>query len=377
MPDISFVVTARNDNHGGGFLQRFHLFMEGLATLAEKHGLNAELILVEWNPPQDTPGLMDAVRWRRSLAPLHVRVITVTPELHTRFPNSDRIPIFQMIAKNVGIRRACGRFVLATNVDLLFSDELIRFLAQGRLNPECLYRVDRYDVDKNVPHNAPVEEQIRYCRNNVLRIHKRGRTVTLHSNSPGYITQRARQLGLRTWLGSISRRIGNHLSGYSILNAHTNACGDFTLMSRERFHALRGYPEFPTWSMHIDSLLCFMALFSGLKEVVLKDPMRVYHIEHGMAWAMLSPEQKVSRFMEVPWIDWGVVTDIVARMLQEKRIPVLNQEDWGLGKMDLPESHYGSILLQETGMPAGKDLSPLWSISLPREDEEKISSMMR
>jgi len=43
-----------------------------------------------------------------------------------------------MIAKNVGIRRARGRFVLCTNVDLLFSDKMVRFLAFGRLDERCM-----------------------------------------------------------------------------------------------------------------------------------------------------------------------------------------------------------------------------------------------
>ena len=33
-----------------------------------------------------------------------------------------------MIAKNAGIRRARGQFVLATNIDIIFSNELVGFL---------------------------------------------------------------------------------------------------------------------------------------------------------------------------------------------------------------------------------------------------------
>ena len=45
-------------------------------------------------------------------------------ELHARYPHGDALPLYQMIAKNVGIRRARGQFVLATNIDILFSNEL-------------------------------------------------------------------------------------------------------------------------------------------------------------------------------------------------------------------------------------------------------------
>src|SRR5205823_5846648 len=62
------------------------------------------------------------------------------------------------------------------------------------------------------------------------------------------------------------------------IRLHTNACGDFTLMSREDWLRLRGYPELPIFSLHIDSLLLYMAHWTGIAEVVL--PYRVYHVEH-------------------------------------------------------------------------------------------------
>ena len=49
---------------------------------------------------------------------------------------------------------------------------------------------------------------------------------------------------------------------------HTNGCGDFTLMSRDAWFALRGYPELPTFSMFIDSLFVYMAYWHGLKALV-------------------------------------------------------------------------------------------------------------
>jgi len=41
--------------------------------------------------------------------------------------------LYQMIAKNAGIRRARGEYVLATNIDILFSSELACFFAARRL----------------------------------------------------------------------------------------------------------------------------------------------------------------------------------------------------------------------------------------------------
>jgi len=78
---------------------------------------------------------------------------------------------------------------------------------------------------------------------------------------------------------------------------HTNGCGDFTLLSRDDWFALRGYPEFPIWPMHLDSLLCYAAHHAGIKEVVLREPMRIFHIEHrsGAGWTPEGEKERLAR----------------------------------------------------------------------------------
>jgi len=201
--DLSVVVTARNDDHGGNLLHRMQLFVNGLLEQGQRHQLKAELVLVEWNPPPDRPRLREALSWPMEKGPCTVRVIEVPPEIHKRFRFSDVLPLFQMIAKNVGIRRAGGKFVLATNIDLLFSDELMRFLASGRLRKGQMYRVDRYDVPADVPSAAPIEAQLEYCRQNVIRINAREGTDNLQTGQFHWIYQKDWRVklseGLQDW----------------------------------------------------------------------------------------------------------------------------------------------------------------------------------
>src|SRR5262249_28099540 len=72
--------------------------------------------------------------------------------------------------------------------------------------------------------------------------------------------------------------------GYPLLQ--TNACGDFTLLAREVWFAMRGYAELDIFSMHLDSLLCHAAHHGGAQECLLGEPMRIFHIEHaaGSGW---------------------------------------------------------------------------------------------
>ncbi|MEW5722872.1 MAG: hypothetical protein AB1896_07175 [Thermodesulfobacteriota bacterium] len=242
---LSLVVTTRNDDHGGNMLERMQVFLDLLAAQTHRTGARLELIVVEWNPPPDSPSVADALRWPEG-TPLRCRVITVPGNLHRRFENSERIRLFQMIAKNVGLRRARGRFILATNIDVLFSDELVFLFSRENLDPECVYRLDRFDVPSDLAaRRVPPEEVLEYCRRHVIRVHRREQRPI-----------------------------------------HTNACGDFTLMAKEKWLGLMGYPELPLWSIYLDSILLVGAVAGGLKEVVLGPPYRMYHIDHDLGWAV-------------------------------------------------------------------------------------------
>jgi hypothetical protein len=172
-PYLSLVVTARNDDHGGNLLGRMQAFINGWLNQARRCELPSELIIVEWNPPADRPRLAEALRWPVEPGPCLVRIIEVPAELHRRYAHSAALPLYQMIGKNVGIRRARGQFVLATNIDILFSSELMAFLSERRLDPGRMYRIDRYDAMSGVPVDGTPEEQLAYCRSHLIRINRR------------------------------------------------------------------------------------------------------------------------------------------------------------------------------------------------------------
>lgn len=169
-PLLSIVATSRNDDHGHNLLRRTQIYVNCVINQCKRHNVAAELVLVDWNPPTDRPGLGDVLQWPADPSPCQVRVIQVPPELHDRFRHSDQLPLYQMIAKNVGIRRARGRFVLATNIDIVFNDELFAYFAAGQLEEGCLYRIDRHDVESDVPLEKSLDEQLAYCRTHLVRV---------------------------------------------------------------------------------------------------------------------------------------------------------------------------------------------------------------
>jgi hypothetical protein len=180
-------------------------FVNGWLNQARRHDIPSELIIVEWNPPPDRPRLAQALRWPEDGGPCAVRIIEVPPEVHSRYPHGSALPLYQMIGKNVGIRRARGKFVLATNIDILFSSELAAFLAQRTLDTGRMYRIDRHDVMSDVPVDADPEDQLAYCRTHLIRINRREGTFPASSDgSPSNVD------GLSDSMGSISGPPGGH-----------------------------------------------------------------------------------------------------------------------------------------------------------------------
>jgi hypothetical protein len=123
---------------------------------------------------------------------------------------------------------------------------------------------------------------------------------------------------------------------------HTNACGDFTLMAREHWVDLRGYAEFDLYSMNIDSLLCCAAHYAGIREEMLEDPIRIYHIEHdmGSGWTPEGQKRLFDRLTAkgIGWLDWPVVTSWATEMERLGSTMIFNRENWGLADDDLPET---------------------------------------
>ena len=93
------------------------------------------------------------------------------------------MPIFEYIAKNVGIRRANGEFVLVTNPDVLYNRPLLSLFAKRRLERDRYYRADRYDVLLPLPGGS-YRDKLGFCAANFVRINVREGAIVF-SKTPG------------------------------------------------------------------------------------------------------------------------------------------------------------------------------------------------
>jgi hypothetical protein len=328
-PYLSVIVTSRNDDPRGELIKRMQSFINALFAQCQKYKLNIELILVEWNPPEDRPRLSKILTSPQTNYGI-IRIIEVPPKTHKYFKNSSKIPIFQMIAKNVGIRRSKGQFVLATNIDILFSNELIEYLASHKLQEKFVYRIDRYDVPDNIFSTTPIDSILKYCDTHVVKINTREGTIITHENR------------LNDLLVIIKNFIHKVIvKSRKPVRLHTNACGDFTLLGRREWFKLKGYPEYNLFAAKIDGLLCYAAYYSGLEEKVLNGKLKIYHVEHvarndGIVAAISALKQQAG--IDNLVINSKRYNDLISKMSSMKKPIILNKSDnWGLPNIALEE----------------------------------------
>ncbi|NVM02902.1 MAG: hypothetical protein HWN67_11230, partial [Candidatus Helarchaeota archaeon] len=233
----------------------------------------------------------------------------------------------EYIAKNVGIYRAKGKFILVTNSDLLFNEELIKFLASKRLSEENFYRIDRYDVAKLVPSHLSVEEQLKFCEKNAFmqRVNNGYRWLKKFPQIKYLIY--SIHFRLKTFLSNVKTRQYSKEKTFlpkpDILHMHT--AGDFFLMARQYWEIIRGYPELES-SYYIDGYPCFMAEVSGLKQIILKEPLKIYHQEHSRSLSIMRPSiSPVALFRDGE------------KMRKTRQLIIYNSDNWGLNSEQLLE----------------------------------------
>jgi hypothetical protein len=345
---LSVVAASRNDGHGLHLLPRMQVFIDGLAGQAKQFRRTVELILVDWNPPADHPPLSEVLT-APEVEGFVARVITVPHQIHAKLSASTSLDFFQMIAKNVGLRRASGDAVLATNIDILLSDEL--FLdSTGELADRHLYRADRIDLPFN-PAVSTDPEEIRQSQ--PIRINEKTAIVPIGGGQGQHYVRGGRALA-RVALehpvdfiqrffraASFDRYRRSFISVFVLPQLHVNACGDFTLMTRKSWCELGGYPEWEMFSWNLDSMLLYQAAAAGFEFIELAGH-PAFHLEHSSGFSLESQTALFERLgaRGVPVLTDPAaidVNDVIWRGRKRGRWRT-NLAGWGMEGRDLPET---------------------------------------
>lgn len=319
---LSIVITTRNDTHVERMEERTQAFIDGIYHLAERYKRNVEIIIAEWNPPAERPSMAAQYRYPAEHKFVSTVIVTVSNEIHTGFRYAKDLPLYQMIAKNVGVRRARGKNILVTNVDILFSPELFEFMT----NPEKvqvgkIYRANRWDVDRNILDEADIAQMIEVGDDKCIRRNTRqGATKSSWIRGVWNEERQETELELYTWFPDL----------------HTEGCGDFQLMDRSSWLRVGGYCEVDAFSMHIDSLFALTCYHAGLVEHDLGDTLRHYHIDHSLGNEVKPSVYLTRSKTELRHPSMMTLYNLHACQMNLKEAYAFNNDSWGMAATELP-----------------------------------------
>jgi len=254
-PLITFVRYARNDGYAPNYELRLNLSNDVLIRQAEQYQVPIEILIVEWNPPADRPPLRHILDTPTASDYATIRIITVPPEFHRGFKGASAKGLHPARALNVGYRRAHGTFVTPFASDSLLSDTVFEYAVQKGFDERHIYRLDRFDIDPEFLEKA-----------------QRG------TENPSELFELC-ETYIVNQLSAQDETLSDPLE---LPRLHTNAAGDFLLMSRSRWHRLQGQPENCDVScLDTDSITLHAAATYGGQEIRLPESCRLYKIIHG------------------------------------------------------------------------------------------------
>lgn len=236
------IVFGVGGNLSPDLLARMNKSLAHNTDLIRKHGIDAEIVIVEWNLPPERATIHPCISADRHGVP--IRLIHVSRAIHARMENPHGFQYFEWFPKNIGIRRARGEFVLSTNPDDLWSDELAAYLAKKELERTKFYRVNRHDVDAN------------------------GQVFRICWPTGAYPPSAC---------AAEIRKPRERAAPWSEGMLHYNAAGDFTLMSSADWSFIHGNPE-RDYNDSVDGQTVYLAHTLGLRQIVLPYP--IYHPDH-------------------------------------------------------------------------------------------------
>ena len=284
-PVVSLVLTGRNDGYGGDFIARFFRSLRFNHQQLVSRGVAHELVFVEWAPPNDArlirDQIFDAIP---ELDPAVCSWYVVDPQYQEMLSLNAKLVYLEFPAKNVGIRRARGRFVLTSNCDVFFSRRIFDVLAEDSLESRVLYRAPRHDL-RLPPERSQVDWTVLENPQNLAG--------PAHVLKPPY-------------MGS--------------------ATGDFVMLDRESFHEIGGFNEvYRVARIGVDRNLLVKALSSGLRIADIGGP--VYHENHEGSYR-LNPTAYAGRETDAPWGD---------RRWHSGGVSYVNPPTWGLSEAPVRE----------------------------------------
>jgi hypothetical protein len=332
---LSVVIAGRNDNYGGDFRNRLQQCVRWTHNRLTEARIPSEIIFVNYNPLPNDP-IEHFIEWPATNEFVLTRIITIPGQLHKEVLQKNdikNVPVLEYVAKNAGIRRSKGDFILCMNPDITIPDIVVKEFAA--LDSGKYYRTNRYDYlapEKTMVSNE--KAMLQHIITHVTRIWLKGVSYA-HPNSKvstwALLTYKLRaeiERDLYSFLRLFNFVWRKKLHAKAEYRYHCNVSGDFMLMHRNNWLKLRGHHEGTYLALHVDALMVVQAAAAGLAEKVFSAP--VYHMEH---------ERRYDANMENADFRKAYVffQEQAQLMINSKKSFIYNSEDWGLAPYSLQE----------------------------------------
>ena len=242
---LSAVVVSRNDNYGGNLADRATYCLNSLIDTFD------EVFYIDWNSP--THSLLYDIE-DRLVKKGNLKHIVIPPDVASMLTNND--PQAQVccetLARNIGIRRATGDYIVSTNIDVIAPRRDHLEKAINELDKNTFYTISRRHVEwKDIEEFHGGERKFSDWEN--LRDH-------LIENSE------ERKYDEKVVDGD----------DYSIINC----CGDFQLAHKDIWNEIRGFEEELIYVLYSDTNVQKKAVKHGFDLKAIYSP-ALFHIFHG------------------------------------------------------------------------------------------------
>jgi hypothetical protein len=242
---ISAIIISRNDNYGGHLNER--------ATYAINSAINTydEVIYVDWNSP--THSLLWDIKDNLQLKG-NLKHFIIPPDAAKSLTNYNEYAQLccEVLARNIGIRRATGDYIISTNIDIIHPKrEDIESIINNSDN-NTMFTLSRREVTWDIIKEFHGGE-IKFQEWNKLRDY-------IYINSEERVQNEATVSG----------------DNYSIINC----CGDFQLAPKHIWNEIKGFEEELIYPLYADTNVQKKSVKHGFNlKAIFNPPM--FHINHG------------------------------------------------------------------------------------------------
>jgi hypothetical protein len=279
------VIISRNDNYGGNLIERSTYCINSAIESFD------EVIYVDWN--SETHSLLYDIKDNLNFKG-NLKHIVITPEIASILTNNDpdAQKCCEVLARNIGIRRATGDWIVSTNIDIIHpvKEQLQKFIEEADKN--TFFTISRRD--------AELPEIIEYHGTGKCEY---GEWPKLREHLIAQSQER--------------RRETNTVNGdqYSLINC----CGDFQIAPKHIWESIRGFEEELIYTLYADSNVQKKATEHGFKIDAAFSP-ALFHINHGRGGGGLGVSNKK-------------MNDPYRAIIYQKQTE--NTESWGFGDTEI------------------------------------------